>query len=122
MNAPDSMMSTPTVVQFLTELSQILANKDGDKLDKYLLFEPPFPPIYNQVINELRQVYPEGSEESLERLCQQILPEEQDGHVGGSWTAFLAFLVQYFVFVRDVNKDQLLETHDMLRDLLKFVS
>lgn len=115
-------MSTPTVVQFLTELSQILVNKDGDKLDKYLVFEPPFPPIYTQVINELRLAYPEGSEENLERLCQQMLPEDQDGEAGGSWTAFLTFLVQYFVFVRDVNKDQLLETHDMLRDLLKFAS
>ncbi|MCJ1355031.1 MAG: hypothetical protein MMC33_005022 [Icmadophila ericetorum] len=111
-------MSTPTVIQFLSELGQILINKDGEKLDKYLVFEPPFPPIYNQVINELRQSYPEGLEDTLKVACKQILPEDQDGGSGGYWTAFLTFLVQYFVFVRDVNKDQLLETHDMLRDLL----
>ena len=112
-------MSTPTTDQFLGEIAQILRAKNGTKLQDYLVIEPPLPQIYSAVVNELRQVYPEGSQDKLEKKCSNMLPEDDEGATGGSWPAFLSFLVQYFGFIRDVNPEQLVETHDMLKSLLK---
>ncbi|KAL9118872.1 MAG: hypothetical protein Q9187_004572 [Circinaria calcarea] len=112
---------TPTLDQFLGEISQILRDKDGAKLQDYLVLEPPLPPLYLTIVSELRQTFPTGNEDSLEAKCNKFLPQDEEGDQGGSWTAFISFLVQYFVFLRDVNPDQLVETHDMLKALLKLV-
>ena len=115
-------MSTPTIDQFLEEIAHILQAKDGLKLQQYLVIEPPLPPIYSALVNELRRFYPEVSQDQLEKRCSNMLPEDEEGAVGGSWPAFISFLVQYFAFIRDVNPDQLVETHDMLKSLLKYAA
>lgn len=117
-------MTTPTTIQFLQEIARILSTKDGPKLQAYLLLEPPLPPLYQVLVSELRQTYPPGTEERLEAQCKALLPEydEEQEEVGGAWTAFVAFLVQYLAFLRDVDAGQLVETHDLLKALLKYVS
>lgn len=116
-------MTTPThtIDQFLGGISQILREKNGTKLQDYLVLEPPLPTLYLTLVSELRQAFPTGSEDKLETKCNKLLPQDEEGDLGGSWTAFISFLVQYFVFLRDVNPDQLVETHDMLKALLKLV-
>ena len=115
-------MSTPTLDQFLNEISQILAAKDDAKLQDFLILEPPLPPLYNLIVTELRKEFPNGEGQvALEARLKKSLPEDTEGDKGGSWTAFISFLVQYFVFLRDVNVVQLVETHDMLKSLLKLV-
>ena len=116
-------MTTPTTTQFLHEIAQILLAKDGAKLQAYLLLEPPLPPLYHVLVTELQQTYPPGTEDRLEAQCKAALPEydEEKDEVGGAWTAFIAFLVQYFAFLRDVDAEQLVETHDLLKGLLKYV-
>jgi hypothetical protein len=106
--------------QFLVEIEQILKAKNGGKLQDYLVLEPPLPPLYNKIVSELRQIYPADKQDLLESKCEQILSVDDEGDAG-SWTAFVSFLVQYFAFLRDVNVEQLLETHDMLKSLLKLV-
>lgn len=113
-------MGTPTIESFLSEIAGILRDKNGAKLQDYLILEPPLPPLYGVIVNELRQVYPPGAEERLEAKCKATLSEyDEDGDEGGSWTPFILFLVQYFTFLRDVNVEQLVETHDLLKALLK---
>ena len=52
--------------------------------------------------------------------CKSLLPDyDEDKEEGGAWTPFVSFLVQYFTFLRDVNAEQLVETHDALKGLLK---
>lgn len=113
-------MSTPTIDKFLGEVARILREKNGAQLQDYLILEPPLPPLYNIIVNELRQSFPISSQDALEAKCKALLPEDEEGDEGGSWTAFLSFLVQYFAFLRDVNVDHLVETHDMLKALLKY--
>ncbi|MCJ1284655.1 hypothetical protein MMC26_003990 [Xylographa opegraphella] len=108
-----------TIDQFLSEINQILRSKNGPKLCDYLVLEPPLPPLYNVIVNELRQNFPISKQDALEAQCRKRLPEYDEGDVGGSWRSFISFLVQYFVFLRDVNVEQLLETHDILKALLQ---
>ena len=110
-----------TIDQFLTEIANILRTKDGPKLCDYLVLEPPLPPLYNIIVTELRAIYGPSKQNALESQCKKLLPEDDEGEAGGSWTAFISFLVQYFVFLRDVNVNHLLETYNMLKSLLKSV-
>ena len=116
-------MTTPTTTHFLNEIAKILLTKDGPKLQAYLLLEPPLPPLYQVLLSEIQQAYPPGTEERLEAQCEALLPEydEAQEESGGAWTAFVTFLVQYFTFLRDVDAGQLVETHDLLKALLKYV-
>ena len=114
-------MSTPTLDKFLPELTRILRAKDGPQLQDVLAVEPPLRPIYYTLASELQHVYPQEKAKVLEEKCENSLPSE-DGDDGGSWPAFIAFLIQYFAFLRDVNPEQLVETHEKLKALLRLVS
>ena len=114
-------MTTPTIDRFLDEIARILREKNATQLRDYMLLEPPLPPLYNQIVSELKKSYPEFNQAPLEAKCKQFIPEYEEGEDGGSWTSFITFLVKYFAFLRDVNVNQLVETHDMLKSLLKSV-
>ena len=116
-------MSTPTVDKFLSEIARILLENNGSQLQDFLIIEPPLPPLYNQIVGELRQAYPNSSShEALETNCKSFIQEYPEGGEGGSRSAFILFLTKYFAFIRDVNVENLVETHDMLKALLKLVS
>ncbi|KAI9654568.1 MAG: hypothetical protein M1831_005329 [Alyxoria varia] len=109
-----------TLDQFLADISRIIREKNDVQLQDYLVIEPPFGNIYLDMINELKQKYPKGSEKKLEATCEEALPkggEDQDGPP--PWTAFTKFLVQYFGFIRDVNIENLLQTYELLCELVK---
>lgn len=114
-------MATPTVDKFLGEIAHLMRDKNSDQIHKYLHYEPPWPPLYNQMISELQQTYPVFQQGSLERKCTEALPGEEEGDGGGSLTSFISFLAKYFAFIRDVDVSQLLETHDKLKALLRSV-
>ena len=105
--------------KFLGEIIRILLAKNGEQLQQYLILEPPLPPLYNQIVSELKQVYPASSQTLLEAKCKSFIPEKDEEEVGGSRIPFISFMVKYFSFLRDVNVDNLVETHDMLKALLK---
>ena len=114
-------MTTPTIDKFLEEIARILREQNATQLRDYMVLEPPLPPLYNQIVSELQKSYPVFNQAPLEAKCRDFIPEYEEGEEGGSWTSFIAFLVKYFIFLRDVNVDQLVETHDMLKSLLKSV-
>jgi len=114
-------MSTPTIDQFLSEIARILREHNGSQLQSYMVLEPPLPSLYSKVVSELKQVYPVFNQAPLEKKVDSYIPEYEDGDDGGSNASFIAFLVKYFTFLRDVDVNQLVETHDMLKSLLKSV-
>ena len=114
-------MSPPTLDQFLTEVAGIIKAKNGIQLQEYLIYEPPLPPLYNRIVSEVKQFYPPTSQKALENKCISFIPEYDEGEDSGSRTSFVIFLVKYFAFLRDVNTDNLIETHDLLKALLKCV-
>lgn len=112
---------TQTLDRFLGELYRILDAKNGSQLQDYLVIEPPFSNVYISMISELRSAYPRGREDGLEEKCGRCIPQPEAGEESLTWTAFAKFLVQYFGFVRDVNIDNLLETYNMLSELVQCV-
>lgn len=115
-------MSSPTLDKFLLEIARILHEKDGIQLQDFMLLEPPLPPLYKLIVNELRQSFLDASQDVLEAKCRSSLPEHEDGDDGGSWLSFISFTAKYFAFLRDVDENDLVETHDLLKGLLKLVS
>lgn len=112
-------MAAPTVDKFLEEISRIVKSNDGSELQAHLIIEPPLPPLYSQIVTELRQTYPIFNQGALETRITSFIPEYDGNEDSGSRSSFIAFMLKYFVFIRDVNVESLLETHDMLKSLLK---
>ena len=112
-------MATSTLDRFLGEIANIVKGANGSQLRQYLIIEPPFPPLYSQIILELRQTYPIFNQGALENKITSFIPEYDESEDGGSRSSFITFMFKYFIFIRDVDADSLLETHDMLKSLLK---
>jgi hypothetical protein len=112
-------MATPTTDQFLGEISKLLRGKSASQLQQYLIIEPPFTQIYQQIVQEIRSVFPKARENALEKKCSDALPEARLGEDDSPWTAFVKFMVQYFAFLRDVNVEQLLDTFNILCELVQ---
>lgn len=108
---------TPVLDEFLRSVAELIQNRDGAKLQDYLQIEPPLSEIYQRMIQELRQRYPapQGENELLQR-CEGLVPRTKGG---SSWSAFPTFMKLYFTFLRDVNVENLLETYNLLKNLLK---
>lgn len=111
---------TPILDQFLQGVAELIQNRDGAKLQDYLQIEPPLSDIYQRMIQELRQRY-QGTqgEHELQQRCEGLVPRTKGS---SSWTAFPTFMKLYFTFMRDVNVDNLLETYNLLKGLLKYVA
>lgn len=108
---------TPVLDHFLRSVAELIQNRDGAKLQDFLQIEPPLSDIYEQMIQELRRRYPspQGDNRLLQR-CESLVPRTKGG---SSWTAFPTFMKLYLTFLRDVNVDNLLDTYNLLRALLK---
>lgn len=112
-------MSPPTIDRFLGEIIRVVQENNGSQLQDFLIIEPPLPPLYTLIVAELRQAYPVGSHPALENKCNSFIPAYVEGDDGGSRASFITFMVRYFSFLRDVDVNNLVETHDMLKALLK---
>jgi hypothetical protein len=113
-----NMGQTPVLDQFLSSLQEIVQSRDGSKLQDFLQLEPPLSDIYQRMIVELRQNYGPGPKTDADILqrCERLVPRTKGG---SSWIAFPAFVKLYLIFLRDMNTDNLLETYNQLKALLK---
>ncbi|KAK7516019.1 uncharacterized protein IWZ02DRAFT_458186 [Phyllosticta citriasiana] len=118
--------ATQTADKFLHEVGNILKTKDGERLQDYLVFEPQggtYPPIYTQMIGEIRESFPRGTEDALEEKCSRALPELLELEDGSSWSAFIRFIAQYFCFLRDLDVQNLatkqMEAYNLLSELVQ---
>ncbi|KAI9733825.1 MAG: hypothetical protein M1818_007092 [Claussenomyces sp. TS43310] len=106
------------VEQFLTSISSFLRARDATKLRDWLKVEPPLPDQYYELSRELQASYRDS--DALEGHIAKLVPENGNGKAdeGDVWPGFLAFMKEYLEFWRDVNFDDLLETHQQLSSLV----
>lgn len=110
---------TPVLDRFLSSLADLIRQRDGLKLQDFLQLEPPLPDVYQQMVDELRRQYPAGSSQKdvdLQRRCEGLVPRSKGS---SPWAAFPTFMRLYLTFLRDVNVENLLETYNLLKGLLK---
>ncbi|KAM3065380.1 hypothetical protein ACMFMG_011496 [Clarireedia jacksonii] len=103
--------------EFLESILKFLRSKDSVNLQLWLRVEPPLPDQYFKLSQELKTSFRDSS--VLERQIAKLLPDDpnasyEDGNV---WPGFLAFMKDYLEFWRDVNFEDLLETHSQLTSL-----
>ena len=112
-------MATSTLGQFLVQLNGFIAHRNEQKIAEWLPLEPPFNASYQNMIQELQQHYPRGSEDALDGYCTQRLGKAVEGDDMSPWTPFIKFMVQYLSYLRDVSADvsRYLETYQLLSEL-----
>lgn len=112
-------MATPLLGQFLVAINGFIQARNEEALAEWMALEPPFNDHYQGMIRELKQSFPKGSEDALERKCSQTLRAAVEGDDGSPWTTFVKFMVQYLSYLRDVSADvsRYLETYDLLSEL-----
>lgn len=115
-------MATPIVDQFLGEISRIIREENGLQLQDYLVVEPPYGDLYQTMIGEIRKTFSKGAEDVLEKKCEAAIPEARGGGETASWSAFVKFMVQYLGFLRDVDTQNLLETYNLLNELVQYAA
>ncbi|EEH50275.1 uncharacterized protein PADG_06354 [Paracoccidioides brasiliensis Pb18] len=108
---------TPVVDSFISSIADLVRNRNGAKLQDFLQIEPPLPPVYHDMIAEMRRQYPQHgyNDNQLITKCESVILATESG---SPWSAFPIFLRQYFTFLRDVNVENLLDTYDLLKALL----
>ncbi len=93
---------------FLSAIYAFLQAGDAAKLRLWLRVEPPLPVEYTQLAQEMK-----AFNGDLEAYIERLIPEED-----GVWPGALAFIREYLEFWRDVNFNNLVETHTQLSVLV----
>jgi nuclear mRNA export protein PCID2/THP1 len=116
-------MATPTIDLFLNYLRKFLSSKNGASIADYLRVEPPVGQIYYKLKAEVQASFPKGSEARLDSRVNTALPEsdvfDPEGKEGQPWPGFIDFVKGYLEFWRDVDYQNLVQTHQMLTSLVK---
>lgn len=109
----------PVLDDYLRGVSQLLRTKNSSELKLFLRVEPPLPENFVQLSQELKTSYRDSN--VLERQITKLIPENEDPNSdeGDVWPGFLAFMKEYLEYWRDVNFEDLLETHSQLSGLAK---
>jgi hypothetical protein len=109
------------VDEYLKSILGLLRAKNSTELQFYLRVEPDpqLPNNFLQLSQELKASYRDSN--VLEQHITNLLPENDDDKAdeGDVWPGFLAFIKEYLEYWRDVNFDDLLETHSQLSGLAK---
>lgn len=109
------------VDEYLRSILELLRAKNSVELQFYLRVEPDpqLPDNFLRLSQELKTSYRDSN--VLERHITKLLPENDDTRAdeGDVWPGFLAFIKEYLEYWRDVNFDDLLETHSQLSGLAK---
>jgi hypothetical protein len=119
------------VASVCATLNSVIQYGDAYQLADYVVVEPPFEdPEVDTFIAYLRQSYPaddEGvSDQRIEDAIRQVVTEteeseDSEGRPVQSWSSMVTFLLNWMVFLRDVDveKDNYLEIYQRLKDLLE---
>ncbi|KAF2687597.1 hypothetical protein K458DRAFT_167127 [Lentithecium fluviatile CBS 122367] len=117
----------PLLTQVCSEVNGALQRRDGVFLASILAIEPPFTPIYEQLIVGLRATYPANTNDAIGRLERDIRAivgeteesEDADGRPVPRWGAMVTFLASWMAFIRDVDVLNLLKTYEDLSELIQ---
>jgi hypothetical protein len=124
------MATTPTIDQFLGAIVNFVKARNGGQVADYLRVEPPLADIYYALGNEVRSSFPKPvsnfnpSQQSstaalLERKCEVFFNAQVFAPDTDSWPALIEFVKLYLEFFRDVDYDDLVQTHQLLSGLVK---
>jgi hypothetical protein len=110
-----------------TALNGAIQAWNAHQISAIVIIEPPFPADHEELIQSLRNNYPEDDEDADERLEQLIKrvvtetaeSEDADGRPVQSWSAMVTFLIEWMAFLRDVDPNNLLEVYQRLSELLQ---
>jgi hypothetical protein len=110
------MASSKSILQrFLAVLDNDINTGNGDALQKLLPIEPPFNSDYIHMLEEIRLSF--SDPQDLQEFIRDRI-NVSGGDDPDAWYAFPDFIVNYFNFIRDVNVENLLETYEMLSNLI----
>lgn len=106
-------------------VNDAIRTRNAIELASIVLLEPPFPPIYEELIQSLRNNYPQSadnSENRLDQLVRKVVTEaaesqDEEGRPVQGWNAMVTFLVGWMTFLRDMDLDNLLHTYQGLKEL-----
>jgi hypothetical protein len=110
-----------------TALNGAIQAWNAHQISAIVIIEPPFPADHEELIQSLRNNYPEDDEDAdgrLEQLIKRVVTEtaeseDADGRPVQSWSAMVTFLIEWMAFLRDVDPSNLLEVYQRLGDLLQ---
>ncbi|KAF2996428.1 hypothetical protein E8E13_003128 [Curvularia kusanoi] len=111
--------------QLCTAVNNAIKSRNAAELASIVLLEPPFPPIYQELVQSLQSNYPQhatNSESRLDQLVRRVVTEtaeyeDEQGKPVQGWNAMVTFLVGWMTFLRDMDLANLLHTYQGLKDL-----
>ncbi|KAJ4987721.1 cop9 signalosome complex subunit 12 [Stagonosporopsis vannaccii] len=111
--------------QLCTAVNNAIKARNAVELASIVLLEPPFPPIYQELVQSLQNSYPQNannSEDRLDQLVRRVVTEtaeyeDEQGKPVQGWNAMVSFLVGWMIFLRDMDLSNLLHTYQGLKDL-----
>lgn len=115
--------------QLCTAVNNAIKARNAAELASIVLLEPPFPPIYQELVQSLQNSYPQSADDSesrLDRLVRSVVTEtaeyeDEQGKPVQGWNAMVTFLVGWMTFLRDMDLANLLHTYQGLKDLQEYV-
>lgn len=110
--------TTPTLDLFLRDIRGAIEQRNGARLQYLLQVEPPLHDAYEQVVSEMRAIYPQNNDGELAARCDQLVPLNDNG-LGSSWGAFPGCVLQYLRILRDMNWKDLPNLYLLLSSLAK---
>ncbi|KAH8590517.1 COP9 signalosome-like protein complex subunit 12 [Bisporella sp. PMI_857] len=101
--------------EYLKGIYGLLKEQNADELQRYLRVEPGnLPAVFDQLVQELRASF--TNNKAIDRKINQHIPLD-DEEEGGTSQSFNTFIQTYLQYWRDVNFQDLLETHVKLSAL-----
>lgn len=112
-------------VRLCTAVNDAIKSQNAAQLASIVLLEPPFPPVYEELVQSLQNSYPQNasnSESRLDQLVRRVVTEtaeyeDEQGKPVQGWNAMVTFLVGWMTFLRDMDLANLLHTYQGLKDL-----
>jgi hypothetical protein len=110
-----------------TALNGAIQSWNANQLKDIVIIEPDYPPDHQELIQSLRNNYPESdsnTDQRLEQLIKRVVSEtaeaqDADGRPVQSWASMVTFLIGWMAFLRDVDPNNLLQVYQRLSELLQ---
>jgi hypothetical protein len=104
--------------RFCTEINSILVAGNGEQLAEYLPIEPPYPPAYDDLVEEVMKDYPWewvpwDKNDPLDERLAELLPEAGEDEAG-SWTSMVKFISAWLSFLQIVDLTDLVDVYEAL--------
>ncbi|KAF1916237.1 hypothetical protein BDU57DRAFT_224195 [Ampelomyces quisqualis] len=123
----DAFQQNNVETRLCTALNSGIQIWNANQLKDIVIIEPDYPSDHQELIQSLRNNYPESdsnTEQRLEQLIKRVVSEtaesqDADGRPVQSWASMVTFLIGWMAFLRDVDPNNLLQVYQRLSELLQ---